>query len=229
MNRRCRPYLATDSRTVAKFWAKVSILGKDDCWPWQGVRNPKGYGAFSAIEPTRHAIYIASRFAYQLTHGPVANDVFVLHSCDHPWCCNPAHMRLGSIADNSADMTSRERQSRGSKRPLSKLTEEQVLEAARLWRSGEMGQHEIAALFGVNQSQISRALSRKRWRHVETGTPARVGRRSCRVRMVTMDGVTKSLSEFIEELGLNAGVVRRRIQLGWSPTEALTRPLRKAG
>lgn len=33
--------------TVAeRFWTKVDIQGRDDCWPWTAGRNQKGYGYF---------------------------------------------------------------------------------------------------------------------------------------------------------------------------------------
>jgi NADH:ubiquinone oxidoreductase subunit E len=216
-------------KTIARFWAKVARGAAGECWPWKAGKNWKGYGTFGGSSGGKQWGTVAPRYAYETLFGPLGDPkVFVLHSCDNPACCNPEHLSPGSVVDNAADMTARNRQSRGSNRPLSKLTEEQVQEAARLWLSGEK-QHQIAKLFGVNQSQVSRALNRHRWRHVETGTKQRIGRRSCRARSVTLNGETKTVSTWIAELGLSAGAVRRRIQLGWDPVKALTAPLRKAG
>lgn len=54
---------------------------------------------------------------------------------------------------------------KGSQHGMSKLTEDQVREIRRL--GGTMTQREIAARFEVNQPQIYRILSGKRWAHLD--------------------------------------------------------------
>jgi hypothetical protein len=41
--------------------------------------------------------------------GVDVKDLFVLHSCDNPPCCNPNHLRTGTAKDNSRDMVERGR------------------------------------------------------------------------------------------------------------------------
>lgn len=48
------------------------------------------------------------RIAYIQHHGLSLEDIkdkVVMHSCDNPPCINPAHLKLGTQADNMSDMT----------------------------------------------------------------------------------------------------------------------------
>lgn len=92
-----------------RFWSRVDKDGA--CWEWAGARHPQGYGVFSAGGRSLRA----HRFAFQLANGPIPEGMFVLHSCDNPPCVNPAHLRLGSHADNMRDMSARRRHTNSQK------------------------------------------------------------------------------------------------------------------
>jgi hypothetical protein len=91
---------------ACRFWAKVDkSAGEDACWPWTAARSKLDYGVFG-IGPI---LVLAHRFAYETTHGTIAAGICVLHRCDNPPCCNPAHHFLGTKLDNSLDMAAKGR------------------------------------------------------------------------------------------------------------------------
>ena len=117
----------------ARFWAKVSQGKRDECWLWTGAKSARGYGVARAAGRSVGA----HRLSYAIHNDdldlsePCAPDYYVLHGCDNPPCVNPAHLRLGTLLDNSNDATERGR--RNWKPPsdrwaLSKLTPDAVRE-----------------------------------------------------------------------------------------------------
>jgi DNA invertase Pin-like site-specific DNA recombinase len=79
---------------------------------------------------------------------------------------NPDHLFLGTPKENMDDRDSKERQARGEKIGLSKLTEDEIRKIRELRKMGQT-QQEIADQTGVSQMSISNVLSGKTWKHVE--------------------------------------------------------------
>jgi len=125
------------------FWSHVQIGDPNMCWNWtagtSGTSGPNGYGCFRNLRAHKIALF--------LSKGEDAEgDIFVLHSCDNPLCCNPNHLRLGTHQDNMDDKTSRRRQSR-------KVTDDKVIEIRRRYDSGDTGA-EIADKFDLDYSSV---------------------------------------------------------------------------
>ncbi len=144
-----------------RFWSKVQK--SEGCWLWTGAKDPNGYGRFSVGRRMR----LSHRIAYELTTGePIASGMNACHRCDNPSCVNPAHLFIGTQADNVHDMQAKGRTgysgSRGSKHPMAKLTESDVVAI----RADKRSQTAIAADYGVSQSAIHLIKSRKEWKHV---------------------------------------------------------------
>lgn len=160
-HRECAPMTVYDSTTLARFWAKVDKSG--DCWLWTAARMPHGYGVFraSSAKPRRH-IY-AHRFSYQVTHGPIPQGLWVRHKCDTPACVNPAHLELGTPADNTHDSMRRGRMPLGEARPAHKLTAANVEEVRRRIAAGESSRM-IAAAFNVSDSTIGDIRTGRTWK-----------------------------------------------------------------
>lgn len=84
--------------------------GPDSCWEIAGFGNTNGGHVFIKIE--NRPVY-AHRLAWELANGPIPEGMVVCHECDNPRCCNPAHLWLGTVADNNADRSAKGRSFRG--------------------------------------------------------------------------------------------------------------------
>lgn len=99
----------TNQLLIDRFWRRVDKSG--GCWLWKGSVQ-RNYGAVT-IPLTRRTVK-AHRLAWEIVNGrPVPPRAYVLHSCDTPLCVNPAHLRLGTPADNVRDMHARGRSWQG--------------------------------------------------------------------------------------------------------------------
>lgn len=91
---------------IQRFNAGVMKGRRDQCWPWKGCTNAAGYGRMSAGRKTQLK---AHRVAWVIAHGQIPESICVLHRCDTPACCNPAHLFLGTKKDNTKDMLQKKR------------------------------------------------------------------------------------------------------------------------
>lgn len=150
-----------DAIDESRFWGKVARAAEADCWPWLAGCFNTGYGAFKWRGQNRGA----HRVAWLLCRGDAGNKA-VLHRCDNRMCCNPGHLFLGTLAENNRDRHIKGRDARGERGGNTKLTETQVMEIRRLYATGDISQHQLAAAFGVNQSPIWQIIHRKTWTHI---------------------------------------------------------------
>lgn len=150
----------------AYFWERVDRSG--ECWPWVRYCNTDGYGHVYY----EGRIWGAHRVAWILTNGPIPEGMRVLHNCpggDNPACCNPAHLFLGTQADNVHDMMAKGRNTPqvGIANPRARLTEEDVREIRRLYATGDYAYAGIAEAFGVGETTISHVVKGDTWADVE--------------------------------------------------------------
>lgn len=145
---------------IARFWRKVNKA--DACWLWKGRPGNKGYGRFSIGGRGSNVIVMAHRFSYEITFGMTPGELCVCHRCDTPACVNPAHLFLGTKADNNADMIRKGRHPLGDRHHRRKLNSEQV----KAIRKDARPQSAIAAEYKVHQSTISFIKSGRYWKEV---------------------------------------------------------------
>jgi hypothetical protein len=149
-----------------RFWRKVAKVAPDECWQWIGAKNPHGYGHIgSGGRGEGHLL--AHRVSWQIANGqPIPDGMLVMHSCDNPACVNPAHLSLGTYADNVADMDVKGRRVRLA--PMGEDHHQSVLtvELVRYIRASSKGNQELATEIGVTRATVRKARLGISWGHV---------------------------------------------------------------
>jgi hypothetical protein len=153
-----------------RFWAKVERRGAEECWPWTAYRYGDGYGQIREAGAGSRLL-AAHRVAYELAHGPIQEGMFVLHSCDNPPCVNPAHLRVGTAADNAQDAVKRDRVAYGRRQSRVRWTWHDVVAMRLICGLGCCTLQEIADAFGCSQPVISMITRGVIWRREPGASP----------------------------------------------------------
>lgn len=108
-NVRTQPKGPPPAILVEKFLTTLSTLvpTESGCLEWPVARTTRGYGQVQKRLPgKRDESYYAHRLAWFVVHGmPPAETPEIRHVvCHNPPCCNVAHLRPGTHAQNMADM-----------------------------------------------------------------------------------------------------------------------------
>lgn len=174
------------AKIVASFYAKVAL--SDGCWDWAAARksydDPKyAYGVVCiGSKADNWKIMRAHRLSYELHTGTIPKGMIVCHRCDRPCCVNPAHLFVGTMADNTRDMHAKGRHwaekgdqasahrkpeclPRGEDHYSAKLTVKSVLKIRALSAEG-LSNPKIARMFGVSINAIRAIVIRDHWKHV---------------------------------------------------------------
>jgi hypothetical protein len=94
-----------DKTLRKRFEQKVGKGGQQDCWPWTGKPNGRGYGQLSAGRA--NGPLLAHRLAWEFAFGPVPSGVLVRQSCGNRLCCNPAHLFLAMNTTDTPEQSER--------------------------------------------------------------------------------------------------------------------------
>lgn len=143
------------------------------CWMWSRGVNRQGYGKIKMHGRT----VFAHRASFEIFVSEIPVGMQVCHRCDVPACVNPAHLFVGTSADNHADRNKKNRQARGDRQGLrvhpdraprgsrngsAKLTEVDVKEIRKRLEAGEL-RREVAALYSVSTATINFIAWRRTW------------------------------------------------------------------
>lgn len=146
-----------------RFWSKVDMRGPDECWDWQASVSHHGYGRFKARGGT--TIH-SNRVAWALANRIDPGELMVLHGCDRPRCCNPNHLRLGTTADNVADMDARGRRvvadQAGAANGAAKLDDATLAVVIARLKRGDNNKQAAVGL-PVGHSLVSRIRTGRSW------------------------------------------------------------------
>ncbi len=159
-SRKCRDRSGEPRKTRNPFMTAFleMNIGKAGCWEYTSARDNDGYCMYHRIGTD---IRRAHREAFRLAIGsPVG--ISVLHHCDNPPCCNPAHLYAGNQKLNMEDKKIRGRNPIGEKTWNSKLTEQQAVAIIKDGRPLSA----IAAECGVSKSTVWLIKKRRAWRHL---------------------------------------------------------------
>jgi hypothetical protein len=148
-----------------RFWRQVTKT--ETCWLWTGAKSAGRYGKLSINDRP----VIASRYSWELHYGPIPHGQIVCHHCDTPLCVNPAHLFLGSNADNRWDCAAKGRAKHPDHRPAGELHGRAKITAAqaeeiRQQRAQGAKSTDLARRYGISPQNIANIAGGKTWRHL---------------------------------------------------------------
>jgi hypothetical protein len=147
----------------ARFLQDAIRYDGNDCLPWPFAENGKGYGVIW----NGKRMQLVTRIVCEARHGPAPSPLHeAAHSCGkgHESCCTPAHLHWATHQENELEKVDHGTHRKGERHPLVKLSEEEVRQIREL--KGVLLQREIAELYGIKRTQVSRIHSGKRWGHI---------------------------------------------------------------
>ena len=133
-------------------------LRDGECWTLNKVKHVSGYQ------------YVGNRRAHRVAYEahyaePIPERLVVCHTCDNRECFNPAHLFLGTQAENMADCVRKGRQgARGPKPKIPRLADlpskpqripEGTIRVAKELLADGISQRNVARLLGISNGSVA--------------------------------------------------------------------------
>lgn len=147
--------LSSDEISILKerLLSRIAVVGK--CWEWQGAKNSKGYGSISIAGN----LILVHRLSYRAHIGKIGNS-FVCHRCDNPKCINPAHLFLGTPAENARDMF---KKGRGNPNPSRKISATDARSIRDKFATKKYKVTQLASEYGLAREYVHAILRGEYW------------------------------------------------------------------
>ena len=125
-----------------------------------------GYLAVSLSAENRQQVAYIHALVLEAFVGPRPPGMEACHGDGDRKNCRLDNLRWDTRKNNHKDKIAHGTQTRGENHPVSILKERDIPKIFALRKQGKL-LREIAAIFGVSDSQISLILLRREWKHVE--------------------------------------------------------------
>ena len=136
----------------------------DGCWIWRGSTKKRGYGQINVAgcQLGTH------RVAHELWVGRIPEGLSVMHTCNNPRCCNPAHLCVGT---NKQNVQYSGACGRPAKTNAAKLRPCDAAEIKWLALNTDKTQAAIGKLYAVDARTVSDIKKGDTWAHIEPEAP----------------------------------------------------------
>lgn len=146
-------FLVVNMLTGPEYTGPNKDLVGTKCWPFTGGLNSTGR-PYISIEGKK---LLAYRVVYELVTGrELERTDTIMHGCDNPVCCNPAHLQVGDHDTNMKEMRDRERHG---------LPHHTVRAIRKLVAAGATHKS-VGDLYGLGRSTVTEIVSGLKYRDV---------------------------------------------------------------